>query len=332
MEKISVIIPVHNSIATISSCIYSLINTMYHFLEIIVVDDASIDNSCQIVEEFCRNYPGTVRLIRHNKKGGPAKARNSGAKQATGEYLFFLDSDTEVFPDTLDRFIYRIKNTDAVTGIYHFHALNKGLVQDHKALLNYYFFSRKGVIEYEVFDASRAGIRAKIFRSLGGFNENLSWGMDYENEEFGYRFCAKYKNLLDPSVVVKHTFPGFKKLTKTYFHRVSLWTEIFMRRKKFESAGATSMEIGIATAALFFAIILLPLIIFYPFVSFACLLLFMIYLYGYLPFFGFVLKRRPLFVPIAVVLNIYFIVIIGMGAFWGFMRVIAGRSKIIHDR
>src|SRR5208337_3827866 len=104
----------------------------------------------------------------------------------------------------LNNFVARIEQCDAVTGIYHYESLNRGWAPAYKALLNYYFFSRRGVIEYEVFDASRAGIKAAVFQDLGGFNESLGWGLDYENEEFGYRLAKKHKNLLDPSVVVKH--------------------------------------------------------------------------------------------------------------------------------
>ena len=86
--------------------------------------------------------------------------------------------------------------------------LNAGAVPQYKAMLNYYFFARKGVIRYEVFDSARAGIRREVFDALGGFNESLGWGMDYENEEFGYRLTREHTNLLDPAIAVRHQFPG----------------------------------------------------------------------------------------------------------------------------
>ena len=329
MKKISVIIPSYNSEKTINKCVFSVIQTGYSPLEIIVVDDASTDNSLQLIAALSKKYPQIIRLVRHKANSGPATARNTGARYAKGDYLFFLDADTEMLLDTLNNFALRIECCDAVVGIYHFESLNSGVVQSYKALLNYYFFSRKGVIEYEVFDAARAGIKKKVFSNLGGFNENLKWGMDYENEEFGYRLCEGYKILLDPAVVVKHTFPGFKKLTKTYLARVALWMEVFMHRKKFESGGVTSAETGISSGALLLALTLSLAIPINSYIVVLCILLFIVYLYGYRGFFGFVLKVKPLILPVTILLNIYFTIIISLGALQGFIKWLF--SKLVGD-
>jgi len=320
MNKISVIIPSYNSEKTIERCILSIIQTGYHHLEIIIVDDVSKDRSPEIVQQLIERYPDIIKLISQQENGGPAKARNRGAKEATGEYLFFTDSDTEMLPDALNSFVKTIKEYDAVSGVYYYEPLSKGIVPKYKAMLNNYFFSRKGIIPYEVFDSSRAGIRKEVFEALNGFNENLSWGMDYENEEFGYRLIKQYKLALDPDVVVKHHFPGFKKLTQTYFFRVALWMEIFLRRKKFESGGVTSPETGISSISLFLAVMLSP----WAMVNTVALALFVIffgtYLYGYFGFLKFVAMKRPSFVLLALVCNIYFTFIIAFGAFFGFVR------------
>lgn len=328
MEKISVIIPMHNSAATINACIMGIINNGYFPLEIIVVDDDSTDDSPRIVEGLRSKYSRIIKLIRSQGNKGPAMARNIGAEKAEGKYLFFLDSDTEAQTGLFDNFIKRMKESDAVVGVYHFEPLNKGIVQEYKALLNHYFFSRKGVIRYEVFDSSRAGIRADVFKELGGFDKNFTWGMDYENEEFGYRLSAKHTNLLDPSIVVKHFFPGFGKLTKNYFNRVSLWAEVFVHRKKFESGGLTSWQTGFASAALLMIFALFPVAAIHPFFRFVCLFLMLAYISGYIGFFRFVLDKKPRFLPLAVLLNAYFTVVIAVGAFYGFIKIVTGTSKV----
>lgn len=328
MEKISVIIPSYNSRDTIGPCIQSVINARYPHLEIIVVDDCSTDDSPQIIEQYRQKYPGMVKLVRQNNNSGPAKARNAGAGIASGDYLFFLDSDTDMLPDALRNFAERIKECDAVTGIYYYEPINEGLVPTYKAMLNYYFFSRKGSIPYEVFDSSRAGIKTDVFRRLGGFNEDLSWGMDCENEEFGYRLTTGHVNILDPDVAVRHVFPGFKKLTVTYFKRVALWMEVFMQRKKFESGGATSAGTGISSAALLLSVFFVPFACFYPSAGYLSLLLFFIYIYGYSGFWAFVLKNKPMFFIPAILLNNYFTLILASGALWGFLRRCSGKSAI----
>ena len=330
---ISVVIPSYNSTRTIERCVQSVFDTGDKSVEVIVVDDASTDRSPKLVETIAYADPERVRLIRQEKNGGPAKARNAGARMARGECLFFLDSDTDMLPNALANFRERIASADAVVGIYDARPLNKGWIPLYKALLNNYFFTRKGIINYEVFDSARAGIRAEIFRAVGGFDETLGWGMDYENEELGYRLCEKFNLVLDPTIAVKHEFPGFKKLTCTYFLRVALWMEILLVRRKFESGGVTSAETGLSSASLMGAVILAPL----PFLqitatgnlitAIAALLLFAFYLFGYSGLFAFVLKREAWFLLPAIILNIYFTLVIALGASLGVLRTFTGKSQ-----
>jgi len=333
-DKISVIIPSYNSGATIEDCVQSVLASRYRPLEILVVDDASTDGSADIVQRLSDENPNVVRLLRQAINGGPAKARNAGAQNVDGEYYFFLDSDTVMNPETLDAFASCIKDADAVVGIYDPSPLNQGAVPNYKALVNYYFFSRLGVIPYEVFDSSRAGIRAKVFHSIGGFNEQLGWGMDYENEELGYRIHHQYRMLLDPAVAVRHHFPGFGKLTRIYFHRVALWMEIFVRRKKFESGGVTSAETGLSSAALLLSIVFLATALIVPAQPWPTIFgglsagLFCVYLRGYWGFLRFVAGRQPGFLVSALVQNIYFTCVIGAGAGFGLLKVITRRSDI----
>lgn len=325
-ETISVVIPAFNASMTIVDCVLSVVNCNYPVHEVLVVDDVSTDDTREIVEGLMKDYPA-VRLIKSEANGGPAKARNHGAREARGEYLFFLDSDTVMLPDALGNFALRVQEYDAVVGIYHYEPLNRGVTPTYKALLNYYFFSRKGIIHYEVFDASRAGIKREIFLGLGGFNEALKWGQDYENEEFGYRLCdrySQYRMCIDPSVAVSHRFPDFAGMNRTYFFRVSQWMEIFCQRKRFESGGVTSRATGMASASLFLSFLILPFTYIINRSISASLILFMLYLCGYSGFFYFVLRKKFYFLPLAIINNIYFTFVIGAGAAYGFFRYAGG--------
>lgn len=328
MDKISVIIPSYNSRATIRACVLSAIETGYRPLEVIVVDDVSTDDSPEIVEALSRERPGVVKLVRMKANGGPAKARNEGARQAGGTFYFFVDSDTAMEPGTLDAFAHGMAEADAVIGIYHWRPLNTGAVAAYKAMLNHQLFSRHGAFPYEVFNGAVAGVRAEVFDASGGYNENLGWGMDYENEEFGHRLFKDYKMVLDPAVAVRHHFPGIASLTGAYFSRVSLWMELFMRRRKFEGGGTAASDTGVATVAAPAALASLPLGFLDPALWLAPLLFFCVYLYGYGGFFAFVLSKRPLFLPQAFVLNVYFSTVIAAGAAWGALRVLTGNARI----
>lgn len=328
MEKISVIIPSYNSSGTIRACVLSVLETGYRPLEVIVVDDVSTDDSPAIVEDLCAQYPDMVRLERMEINGGPTRARNEGARRADGAYYFFTDSDTAMEPHTLENFARRMDEADAVVGLYHWRPLNEGAVAWYKALLNHQMFSRHGVIPYEVFNGAAAGIRAEVFDDSGGYNENLGWGMDYENEELGHRLFRDYRMVLDPGVMVRHAFPGFGDLTRTYFSRVSLWMELFMRRGKFEEGGTAAADTGVATVAAPAALVSLPLGLVSPALFAVPLFFLAVYLYGYGGFLAFVLRKRPGFLPLAFILSIYFSTVIAAGAAFGALRVLTGNARV----
>ena len=102
MKKlVSVIIPCFNAEKYIAECLDSLINQTIGIdnLEIIVIDDASTDNSINVVERYQKVYPESITHICLPKNCGQAHARNIGIDQANGEYLTFVDADDWVSLD-----------------------------------------------------------------------------------------------------------------------------------------------------------------------------------------------------------------------------------------
>jgi len=94
MHTFSIIIPVYGVEKYIKKCLDSVFAQSYENFEIIVVNDGTKDNSMEIVNK----YP--VKII-NQENAGLSAARNTGAKYATGEYIFFLDSDDYIEPDLL---------------------------------------------------------------------------------------------------------------------------------------------------------------------------------------------------------------------------------------
>ena len=90
-KMVSIIIPIYNVEKYSDECITSVINQTYKNIEIILVDDGSPDNCGKI----CDNYALKDKRIKviHEKNGGLSFARNTGLNIATGEYVYFLDSD-----------------------------------------------------------------------------------------------------------------------------------------------------------------------------------------------------------------------------------------------
>lgn len=95
--KISLIVPVYNTEASLSACVESLINQTYRNLELIFVDDGSTDGSPKLLEAYARK-DDRIRVIRQ-ANGGVSAARNAGIDAATGAFVGFVDSDDRAEPD-----------------------------------------------------------------------------------------------------------------------------------------------------------------------------------------------------------------------------------------
>ena len=107
---VSVIVPFYNAESHIKTCFDILLNQDFTKpFEIIMVDDASTDNSRNIVK--MHEFP-SLRLYSLPSNSGPAAARNLGLKKAKGEYVFFLDVDDTIAANTLTT-LYSIANETA---------------------------------------------------------------------------------------------------------------------------------------------------------------------------------------------------------------------------
>lgn len=96
-EKISVIVPVYNSIDCLEKCVRSICTQTYGDLEILLIDDGSTDGTDRLCERLAQE--DTRIRTYHKQNGGASSARNVGIKLATGAYLGFVDSDDYIEPD-----------------------------------------------------------------------------------------------------------------------------------------------------------------------------------------------------------------------------------------
>lgn len=100
MKKISVIVPAYNVEHYIERCVKSILNQTYENLEIILVDDGSLDRSGIMCDQFAEM---DIRIIAvHKKNGGLSSARNFALEMATGDYITFVDSDDAIHPRMLE--------------------------------------------------------------------------------------------------------------------------------------------------------------------------------------------------------------------------------------
>lgn len=110
MAKLSVIVPVYNVEPFVRECLESIVSQPFRDLEVIVVDDASTDNSRHILAEYAEREPN-VTLIALDSNGGLGNARNVGLDAARGDYVLFVDSDDWLAPNSLAAIAERLDAT-----------------------------------------------------------------------------------------------------------------------------------------------------------------------------------------------------------------------------
>ncbi|WP_019552568.1 glycosyltransferase family 2 protein [Propionispira raffinosivorans] len=96
-SKISIIIPVYNTVLYLRKCLQSICKQTYKNLEIICIDDGSFDGSEEIVDEFAARDKRLIAI--HKKNGGESNARNCGLRMCTGDYVTFVDCDDWIEPE-----------------------------------------------------------------------------------------------------------------------------------------------------------------------------------------------------------------------------------------
>lgn len=102
--KVSIIIPVYNVAPYIKRCLDSVASQTYTgYIECILIDDCATDDSIKIAKQWIKEYIGNIHFttFRHSENQGQSAARNTGIKVASGEYVFFLDSDDAITPDCI---------------------------------------------------------------------------------------------------------------------------------------------------------------------------------------------------------------------------------------
>ena len=104
--NISIIIPVYNVAPYIEDCLHSVMRQTYAGdMECFIVDDCGTDDSIAIAERMITEYNGSIRfeMLHHDHNRGLSAARNTGMERATGDYIYFLDSDDEITEDCLEK-------------------------------------------------------------------------------------------------------------------------------------------------------------------------------------------------------------------------------------
>jgi GT2 family glycosyltransferase len=197
--------------------------------EIIVIVDGGEDDSWAVAQK-----PG-VRVIRETLRGGPAKARNGGGREATGEIILFIDADVVVPSDLFGR-VAQIFGQEpdlaAVIGSYDDEPAATNFFSLYKNLFHH-FIHQNADTQASTFWGACGAVRREIFLASGGFDE--SYGKpSIEDIELGYRLgVAGYRIKLDKSLQVKHLkrWSVVSLLKTDFFRRALPWSELILRKR-----------------------------------------------------------------------------------------------------
>jgi glycosyltransferase involved in cell wall biosynthesis len=110
--KVTIVIPAYNAEGYISRTLDSVINQTYKNLEVIIVNDGSIDNTSQVVRSHLKESSLDWKVI-DKANGGQASARNTGILNAKGDYISFLDSDDYINPNYIEILLSSLIKTDS---------------------------------------------------------------------------------------------------------------------------------------------------------------------------------------------------------------------------
>jgi glycosyltransferase involved in cell wall biosynthesis len=191
---VSVVIPMYNASTSIGACLASVKSQDYRPLEVIIVDDGSVDDSSEIVEQFIsKDAPNVSFQLIRQSNGGVSVARNKGLQAATGDFIAFIDSDDEWKPGKLTRQIALLL-PDRGVGLVACnpirHHINRFLWKSFKDIN---LITPRDLAFKNYFQPSTVVVRNEVARIAGRFDPNQRYA---EEGIYFMRIAAKCKALL----------------------------------------------------------------------------------------------------------------------------------------
>lgn len=227
MPKISVIVPVYKVEKYIGQCIESILSQTFKDFELILVDDGSPDNSGAICDEYAQK-DARIRVF-HKENGGVSSARNTGIENASGQWIYFVDSDDWVETITL-RLLY--EQTEKVCTDLVIHGLSNDYIYKNQIAKDKYTLidnpDYKQIIEETDKWGLLKGPVCKLFKSAiikNGkikFDTSLSYG---EDTKFSFEYLALCNSVsFIPMHLYHYCFRGEESLTRQK-HSFEFWIQ-----------------------------------------------------------------------------------------------------------
>lgn len=235
---VSIILPNYNHASYLKTSLSAIFSQSLAPIEVIVIDDASEDNSLDILSEYSNRHTN-LKILKNEKNLGPIKSVNRGIKAATGEYLAFCSADDYIKPDFLGVMVNCLeKNPNIAICTSDFCTFSGNNIEDLKIspllkgsrkrkihpnelsyLINNYFFW---------IPTNSSLYRRKHLNEFGKLNEDIKWMSDWL---LNYQIACKY-----PVAYIPLPLAGFRVLSSSYSvsrkKEVSTYDSLFNLLKK----------------------------------------------------------------------------------------------------
>jgi len=254
MPKLSIIIPTYFAEKTLAECLSAIHASLYKNYELIVIDDASTDNTIRIAKQF-------VKHIVHNPTNlGKIKTRRSGLDKAKGEILINIDQDVVIKPNTFNIIVDYFKNhpeVDAITCLLSKEEPFTNFTSQYKNLYMHYYFKRLPETVHFLYGSLYAIRRTSL-------NQKGATIKAAEDTEEGQIFIENGKIIALPKnlEVVHLKEYTLKSLIKNDFIIPFGWAQIFLKYRGWRQLGRNKTGFAHASKEQIISLVLIPFIIF----------------------------------------------------------------------
>jgi glycosyltransferase involved in cell wall biosynthesis len=229
--SLTVVIAVYNGEDTIRECLEHAYASTFRDFEVIVVDDCSTDRTERIVRSFPCQFLCTPA------NSGPGAARNLGAGRATGRFLYFVDADILVNPDTFSQIVESFSSRpefSAMFGSFQKNTVPEDFASVYKNLQHHYTHQTSNE-EASTFCGGFGAIRREAFLEVGGFNP--AWRY-MEDVDLGYRLRRAGHRIwlnknLQSTHLKRYTLAGLVR--SDVVGRAIPWTRVMLEARTFQN-------------------------------------------------------------------------------------------------
>lgn len=225
MYSVSIIIPVYKVEKYILRCLESIIAQELKgtVIECLLIDDNSPDKSMDIANRFIDAYKGNIifRCFHHDKNRGPSAARNTGILAATGDFIYFMDSDDQIVPEAISlmiKYIEKYPEVDLIEANHHFikddgiyPGINKvELIQGQREILGKSYMGKVCMCSTNKLLRRRIILNESLFFVEGIYYEDLEW--------INRLFHVIHSLLLIPDVIYTYMYNPSSITNTTFQH------------------------------------------------------------------------------------------------------------------